>query len=51
LIVSGEQDGDLRPTEWSWYRRLDGHDLPEKQFLFPPGTEVSISLEDDVDGL
>jgi hypothetical protein len=37
--------------EWSWYRRLDGHDLPEKQFLVPPGAEVSISPEDDVDGL
>jgi hypothetical protein len=30
LIVAGERDGDLWPTEWSWYHRLDGHDLPEK---------------------
>jgi hypothetical protein len=36
LIITGERDGDLRPTEWSWYRRLDGHDLPEKQLLVPP---------------
>jgi hypothetical protein len=34
-----------------WCRRLDRHDLPEKQFLFPLGTEVSIAPEDDVDGL
>jgi hypothetical protein len=47
----GERDGDLRPTEWSWYRRLDGHDLSEKQLLVPLGTEVSIPPEDDVDGL
>jgi hypothetical protein len=33
-----------------WYRRLDGHDFSEEQFLFPPGTEVFISPEDDVDG-
>jgi hypothetical protein len=51
LIITGERDGDLRPTEWSWYRRLDGHDLPEKQLLVPPGAEVSITPEDDVDGL
>jgi hypothetical protein len=51
LIITGEQDGHLRPAEWSWCRRLDGHGLPEKQFLFPPGTEVSIPPEDDVDGL
>jgi hypothetical protein len=51
LVVTGKQDGDLRPTEWSWYRQLDGHDLLEKQFLVPPGAEVSISPEDDVDGL
>jgi hypothetical protein len=37
--------------EWSWYHRLDRHDLLEKQFLVPPGAEVSISPEDDVDGL
>jgi hypothetical protein len=36
--------------EWSWYRRLDRHDLSEEQFLFLPGTEVRISPEDDVDG-
>jgi hypothetical protein len=30
--------------------RLDRHDLSEEQFLFPPGTEVRISPEDDVDG-
>jgi hypothetical protein len=51
LIITGERDGDLRPTEWPWYRRLDGHDLPEKQLLVPPGTAVSIAPEDDVDGL
>jgi hypothetical protein len=51
LIITGERDGDLRPTEWSWYRQLDGHDLPEKQLLVPPGAEVSLSPEDDVDGL
>jgi hypothetical protein len=51
LIITGEQDGDLRPTEWSWYRWLDGHDLPEKQLLVPPRAEVSIVPEDDVDGL
>jgi hypothetical protein len=32
-------------------RRLDGHDLPEKQLLVPPGAEIPISPEDDVDGL
>jgi hypothetical protein len=51
LIVTGERDGDLRPTEWSWYRRLDGHDLSEKQLLVPPGAKVSLAPEDDVDGL
>jgi hypothetical protein len=51
LVVTGERDGDLRPTEWSWYRRLDGHDLPEKQLLVPPGAKVLISPEDDVDDL
>jgi hypothetical protein len=51
LIVAGERDRDLRPTEWSWYRRLDGHDLPKKQLLVPPGAEIPISPEDDVDGL
>jgi hypothetical protein len=47
----GERDGDLRPTKWSWYRRLDGHALPEKQLLVPPGAKIPISPEDDVDGL
>jgi hypothetical protein len=48
----GERDGHLRPAEWLWHRRLDRHDLPEKQFLFPPGTEVSIPPpQDDIDGL
>jgi hypothetical protein len=42
--------GDLRPPEWLWYRRLDGHDFSEKQFLFPPGTDLLITSEDDVDG-
>jgi hypothetical protein len=51
LIVAGERDGDLRLTEWSWYHRLDGHDLPEKQLLVPPGGKVSLSPEDDVDSL
>jgi hypothetical protein len=51
LIITGERDGDLRPTEWSWYCRLDGHDLPEKQLLVTPGAKVSILPEDDVDGL
>jgi fatty acid desaturase len=37
-------------TEWSWYRRLNGHNLPENQFLFPPGTDLFISSEDNVDG-
>jgi hypothetical protein len=35
---------------WSWYRRLDGHDFSEEQFLFPPGIELFITSEDDVDG-
>jgi hypothetical protein len=51
LIVTGEQDGDLRPTEWSRHRRLDGHDLPKKKLLVPPGAEIPISPEDDVDDL
>jgi hypothetical protein len=46
-----ERDGDLRPTEWSWYRRLNGQDLPKKQLLVPPGTEILISSEDNVDDL
>jgi hypothetical protein len=37
--------------EWSWYRRLDGHDLPEKQLLVPPGAKIPIPPEDDVDSL
>jgi hypothetical protein len=51
LVVVREQDGDLRPTEWSWYRRLDGQNLPEKQLLVPPETKILISPEDDVDDL
>jgi hypothetical protein len=51
LIIAGERDGDLRPTQWSWYRRLDGHDLSEKQLLVPLGYEVSIPPEDNVDCL
>jgi hypothetical protein len=51
LVVARERDGDLRPTEWSWYRRLNGHDLPEKQLLVPPGAKILISSEDDVDNL
>jgi hypothetical protein len=51
LVVVGERDGDLQPTEWSWYRRLDRHDLPEKQLLVPPGAKILISPEDDVDDL
>jgi hypothetical protein len=53
LVVTGEQDGDLRPTEWSWYRRLDGHDLPEKQLLVPCGAKILIPPppEDDIDDL
>jgi fatty acid desaturase len=51
LVIAGERDGDLRPTEWSWYRRLDRHDLPEKQLLVPPGAKILISPEDDVDDL
>jgi hypothetical protein len=51
LVVVRERDGDLRPTEWSWYRRLDGQNLPEKQLLVPPGTKILISPEDDVDDL
>jgi hypothetical protein len=47
----GERDGDLRPTEWSWYSRLDGHDLPKKQLLVPSGAKIPITSEDDVDGL
>jgi hypothetical protein len=37
--------------EWSWYRRLDGHDLPKKQLLVSPGAKILISPEDDVDDL
>jgi hypothetical protein len=51
LVIVGERDGDLRPTEWSWYRRLDGHDLPKKQLLVPSGAKIPITSEDDVDGL
>jgi hypothetical protein len=51
LVIAGEQDGDLQTTEWSWYRRLDGHDLPEKQLLVPPGAKILISPEDDIDDL
>jgi hypothetical protein len=51
LIITGVRDGDLRPTEWPWNRQLDGHDLPKKQLLVPPGAEIPISPEDDVDGL
>jgi hypothetical protein len=51
LVIAKERDADLRPTEWSWYRRLDGENLPEKQLLIPPGTKILISLEDDVDDL
>jgi hypothetical protein len=51
LIVTRERDGDLRPTEWSWYRRLNGQDLPKKQLLVPPGTKILIPPEDDVDDL
>jgi hypothetical protein len=51
LIVARERDGDLRPAELSWYRRLNGQDLPKKQLLVPPGTEILISPEDDVDDL
>jgi hypothetical protein len=36
LVIAKKQDGDLRPTEWSWYRQLDGQNLPEKQLLVPP---------------
>jgi hypothetical protein len=43
LVVAGERDGDLRPAEWSWYRRLDGHDLPKKQLLVPPGAKILVS--------
>jgi hypothetical protein len=51
LVIAGERDGDLRPTEWSWYRRLNEHDLSEKQLLVPPGAKILISPEDDVDDL
>jgi hypothetical protein len=51
LIVARERDGDLRPTERPWYRRLDGQDLPKKQLLVPPGTEILITAEDNVDDL
>jgi hypothetical protein len=49
LVITRERDGDLRPTEWSWYRRLDGQNLSEEQLLIPPGTEILVSPEDDVD--
>jgi hypothetical protein len=51
LVIAEERDGDLRPTEWSWYRRLDGYDLPKKQLLVPPGAKIPIAPEDDVYGL
>jgi hypothetical protein len=51
LVITRERDGDLRPTEWSWYRRLDGQNLSEEQLLIPPGTEIFIPPEDDVDHL
>jgi hypothetical protein len=51
LVVVEERDGDLRPTERLWYRRLDGHDLPEKQLLIPPGAKIPVSPEDDIDDL
>jgi hypothetical protein len=51
LVVARERDGDLRPAEWPWYRRLDGHDLPKKQLLVPPGAKILVSPEDDVDDL
>jgi hypothetical protein len=51
LVVVRERDGDLRPTEWLWYRRLNGQNLPEKQLLVPPGTKILISPEDDIDDL
>jgi hypothetical protein len=51
LVVARERDGDLRPSEWSWYRRLDGQNLPEKQLLVPPRAKILISPEDDVDNL
>jgi hypothetical protein len=35
----------------SWYRRLNGQNLPEKQLLVPPGTKILISPEDDIDDL
>jgi hypothetical protein len=34
-----------------WYCQLNRHDLPEKQLLVPPGAKVSLTPEDDVDGL
>jgi hypothetical protein len=51
LIVARERDGDLRPTERPWYRRLDGQDFTKKQLLVPPGTEILITAEDNVDDL
>jgi hypothetical protein len=51
LVVAREWDGDLRPTEWSWYRQLNRQNLPEEQLLVPPGTKFPISTEDDVDDL
>jgi hypothetical protein len=37
--------------EWLWCCRLNGHDLPKEQLLVPPGAEIPISPEDDIDGL
>jgi hypothetical protein len=51
LVVVRERDGDFRPTEWSWYHRLDGQNLPEKYLLDPPGTKILISPKDNVDDL
>jgi hypothetical protein len=51
LVIARERDGDLRPTEWSWCRQLDGQNLPEKQLLVPPRTKILISPEDNVDNL
>jgi hypothetical protein len=51
LVITRERDGDLRPTKWPRYRRLDGQNLSEEQLLIPPGTEVLVPPEDDVDHL
>jgi hypothetical protein len=37
--------------ERSWNRRLDGHNHSKKQLQVPPGAEVTVTPEDDVDGL